>query len=156
MHDDDLYLLYLAGELEQADAERFQRHLSECDVCRDRLLVAKKAHEATGRILESAPEALVAAAIGRAGAGTVPAARRWPFWSGLLVGLAGLVVALFVWRYPGPQAIPGDIVLRGFAPMATRPSRDENGRLRLDAGKDWASLSDFRFQPVEFTTMTLD
>jgi hypothetical protein len=109
--DDVLTASYLDGSLDPQSRDRFEAHLSQCDLCRDGVTLLRSAGDAAPEV----PAELLRRARG------APARRGGFPRGGWLLGLAAsllVVVALAVLRF-GSNAPEGPSPVRGEAPAFT-------------------------------------
>jgi hypothetical protein len=135
MHEERV-LLYESGEMDRVEAEVFERHLSLCGDCRERLSLARQAHAWSAASAEMPPSRLIAGAVARVR--RAPARAHWAAFLRPL-SLAACAAGIGVFFFPGHQRRPAPaaqevsvISQAGSAPSWTRPAR--RGAARSSAG----------------------
>ena len=117
---DRLLGAFLAGDLDPADARRWDEHLLECERCWRAVREDRAGRQAAGLLRQPAPPRLadrVAFAVELAAAGARPGRQararvrlRWHWLAGVAALAAGLAVALIVLLLPGGRAgVPASV-----------------------------------------------
>ncbi|MBI3507656.1 MAG: zf-HC2 domain-containing protein [Proteobacteria bacterium] len=129
-------MLYDSGELEGAEAARFERHLADCEECGERLESSRRAHLWAVGTIENAPSALIRRAVdtGRPAAGVRLSA---PI---LILSAVACMMGLFIYvsRVPRPVSSPPTASERPRRKLV--PMKLEGGEFRLGLAQAGATL----------------